>query len=256
MSFDPYSDEHAIQEVGFGLILDRDVALDDMECIARRQSSLRGQLPALSIDRSDEPSVTRAYLRPNGSHTWVLKVSGDVIYVECTRYTRWAKIWDQALHAFHNAFSDFRGNYGIAGVGLNVTDKFYAREEEYDIKDLFVKNDILPNQISSISPPWNYRHAWQEELVGGRKSETVEIGARKLRRFPRGANESLPFVSVGLEHMMQLDLAEVADARESLSQGGGPMLQAMTSLHASNKGLIGALLTDEMKSRIGLWPRS
>jgi hypothetical protein len=113
MDFDPLNSEHAIQSVAFTVAFDGMLspgAIHDL----RSRTEIIAELPAVQapqgfefnmggaptgggpIQRRMIAGVQLSHLRPDGTPAWALRMMGNELSVECTRYTRWDKVWGTA----------------------------------------------------------------------------------------------------------------------------------------------------------------
>ena len=144
MSFKPINDDHAVQSVAFSLHFDRPLDQRVIQHIQSQHHRWQPDLPAVQIPQmfgfevgpaGQTPKqivghgVEFSYLRPDGTPAWQLRFDVGNIVVECTRYTRWARVWQAANGHLQTALeviatSGIQPDVQVAGFSLQCTDRF------------------------------------------------------------------------------------------------------------------------------------
>jgi uncharacterized protein (TIGR04255 family) len=255
--FKPVNDDHAIERVTFVVGFSRAFTSEELSDIRRHHSLWSSDLPAhkdtpgftLTFD-ADGPraeaisGVEFAFSRPDGSAVWALRFIGPNVSVECTRYTRWAKIWSSA-HAHLSKALELIGKFDDAPtpskLQLNVTDVFVAADSDAQLTAVFKDSDLIPKAATKFGSDWHSHTGWFEENANNRILHNLNIDAASER------GDGSEGARISLLHVLTADVSDT-----SLSELSDHMILHMETLHQANKAVMGALLTEEIATRISL----
>jgi uncharacterized protein (TIGR04255 family) len=263
--FTPLNEDHAIQAVAFVLSLDRPLQASTIEGVQRHHHLWREELPALQIPQGVEivvspsgptqrpisNSVLFSFLRPDGTPTWVLRFSEAEVVVECSRYTRFDRVWGAAYKYLTSAIELLRSHepsQSVPSIALQVVDKFQAPAEPYDLRKLFRPNRFLPSVIFEQSPVWHNHAGWFQSVGGHNSLQRLNCDARREGKEEIPVMQRTVFISI--THTQQLRYR----TGKPINEPGLPhsLDQGMRSMHGMNKLVMVELLDAAVRNRIGL----
>lgn len=264
MDFEPLNSEHAVQTVVFTLIFDRPFEPSTVEGLRSRKDLLADlpavQLPetfALEMAAGSQLPVPRrlqgaqlSHLRPDGTPAWALRLVGNELAVECTRYTRWEKVWGTAhkyLQSGLDVAASEKAPRNLLIVGQTFVDAFVANQEDYDLGSLLKHSPRVAEMIFSAGPTWHNHVGWFEwtEAFGVRSPCLNQLNV-DTARIPESAGRGQ--LRVNISHNQELRLQKPV----LIEEGKAQISRLMDALHTNNKKLIKGLLTDKAAVRIGL----
>ncbi|WP_157505485.1 hypothetical protein [Geminicoccus roseus] len=264
MAFVPLNDDHAVASCDFALALSRPLprsAISELQSLA---ASLAAELPASAMVQPSDvddaivpiisngaPGIELAYLRPDGSPVWALRLINNEIFVSCTRYTRWEKSWDQARSYLWQALAKLaliKFEAAVAVIALRVVDRFSSNEDTAKIDDLFQRHSWLPDPIFAGGPLWHNHSGWYSDHDSGPTLNNLNLTAQRVQDGQGPAR-----IVIDIVHRLQLRLR----SSEILSQDSIQSIQAvidqhMNDLHLNNKVVLHGLLQPVVLDRIGL----
>ncbi len=261
--FQPVNDDHAIDRVEFALTFARAFNAHDLKVVRDHHELWQGDLPrvaeptvfAFNMGGPNKPvrpepvaGLEFSFVRPDGSAVWALRLLGNHAAVECTRYSRWAKVWGAAqryLESVVNVFSYQEPPNPIANVALTVVDVFTTEAAAYDLSALLQEGDLLPAASFKRGVNWHAYSGWFQ-TGDCRVLHNVNIDSVELPPGPAGT-----LASVSITHSMvltRLAIPEVVD-READKVW---LSQSMENLHLENKSVVATLVIPALLQRIGL----
>jgi hypothetical protein len=261
--FKPVSGDHAIERVVFSLAFDRSFDAEDISQIRKQHAVWATDLPALrdppgfmivtepEISAVTLPAVEFAFLRPDGSAVWSMRIMGPEVVIECSRYTRWAKVWDAAQrHLARFLAIKWPGSgRALAKASLVVQDAFVCDEGEADFPTLLNEGPLLPTSLFDAGPNW---HVHTGRFFGteiyDRILSNVNVDAVLQSVITDG--EARETHRVSILHIL------VADRSVTDSQEDSAVLEwlreRMDKFHSCNKAMLIELLHAEQVARVGL----
>jgi uncharacterized protein (TIGR04255 family) len=254
MDFKPVNSEHSVQSVTFVLALDGMIPSSAFQSVKLQE--LQRELPAVQTPEFEigaASSVRRihgiqfAHLRPDGTPAWALRILGNEITVECSRYTRWEKVWGVARQYFEAALAAAAAGERqrkVTAIGQNFIDVFVANRDKYDLQALLKPGDLLVTKaFTSSSPSWHSHIGWFEDK-GITWLNQLNIDA--VQRPDPSAEQRL---HIQITHNQRLGM----NPPLALSDEVMAVLDAaMEKLHIQNKGILRQLLSRPMQKQIGL----
>jgi uncharacterized protein (TIGR04255 family) len=253
-AFAPVNDDHAVHSVEFAVTLNRTVDERDVRAAVLAHRHVSEDVPALATPASGETGIEMSYRRPNGTYTWAITLSGDTIHVECTRYTRWEKVWELSgrLMAFMmGACLQTDPGTVFSWATLTVTDKFVPRPSDASLETLLQTSDLLPRSLFQRGVAWHCNQGWFEEV----DEESTILHQLNLSRkgelyfAPKALAPVSRFVVI-VEHVQQFRSGDhPAVSKEAL----GWLDAEMNTMHAKNKEVLATLISPAMQEAIRLW---
>lgn len=254
MQFAPINDDHAVEAVTFGLAMNRVLDIADVRALGNEYRRYSEELPAAAFLPQDEPGVEFAYRRPDGSAIWLLKLASNDITVECTRYTRWEKVWTQAasyLAMAIRALVQEEPETKFGAISLRVVDKFVSRSADYNLTNLFAHSDLLPPGILNKGAAWHCNLGWFEDSYdGARALHQLQLKGQIEKSYVVATDSHTSDDVVLIEHFQQLRKADFT-GEELLERGA--LRGVMDGLHSRNKRTLAELLAPSVQEQIGLW---
>lgn len=273
--FAPINSDHAVARVTFRICFSRPFSRHDIEAIAGGHEAWKSDFPAMrqakgftfgpssdgSAQLSQTPGVEFAYLRPDGSQAWLMAAINNELVIECSRYTRWEKIWSVASRNLRSvlnlipthASGGVDGQRKVISAGLAFQDIFFWKGDfaEYSLEALLRPNSMIADTCFSRGPVWHSHVGWFESID--------ELRTVLVTLNVTGAHNIEPAVSRGAPAQV-----EIANEQELRFVDGGPILSdfaaddftqltgAMEHMHSRNKELLEEILIDTMSKSIGL----
>jgi hypothetical protein len=264
--FTPANSDHAITGVTFILEFNRSAEVGAVSKLS--QAKVQAELPwiealpavtsipAMSVGVGPAGQVLSqyqctqfAYVRPNGQPIWLMRIGVDEIRVECSQYTRWAKIWGAAETYLGQAFSQLRSEdtgLCVNRITLQVTDKFVGAAAGYDLSLLIRDQRMLGRVPFENGDLWHVFLGWFENESWGSVLNNLNVqasGEGKVEAPVPIATEPF-FVSV-LHHQQARPLTPLGDDLSMMSF-------VMSFMHEQNKRTLQRLLADEPLKAIRL----
>lgn len=256
-TFAPINEDHAVTWVKFGLQVDEAIDLATLEMAKSRGEWLK-ELPAVTnlppvrvstgMGTLEVPAIQFAIVQPDGSPLWALKISGQIIEVECRAYTRWDPTWKKAEKYLNDVWSIVRSEQEEARIidfNLEVEDRFTSTHNKYDISDLFRPSDYFnPSSIFS-SGVWHSKAGWFEQDPDANIINTLTLQSNGEYD---GSKFNAPYAVVA-RHLINF-----VSRDSTLSPGSSIDLldHAVNVMHERNKSTLLAILSEDMAGRIGL----
>lgn len=256
----PINDDHAIEHVTFTIAFQRPLNDSELALFRRRHDLWAELLPAvrepagyaLHVDDAHAvrfekaPGVEFAFVRPDGSAVWAMRVLGHEVIIECTRYSRWARVWGAArTHLGHalDLVGESEDANPLVRATLVVQDAFASATADYDLRQVFVDSDLLPGFVFGCGAKWHSHNGWFADVgdlnvlhnvdFSGIGSETDEGGLVRIQHRVTAIRQGI-----------------VSD--ETASERRHWLSEAMESLHEENKRLMARVLQPDLLLRIGL----
>tara|TARA_R110000868_G_scaffold411715_1_gene707933 strand:- start:1315 stop:2163 length:849 start_codon:yes stop_codon:yes gene_type:complete len=259
----PINNDHAIESISFTLSLDRPVGAAEANAIRALHAEFAHELPALrnpsafrmNIDPGQEmrpsalPGVEFAFLQPDGSPIWALRVVGDEITVECNLYSRWARVWGASqsyLFGTIQALAGQNSSIRIMAANLSVRDAFSGDAELQDPSSCLRMSRFVPEMAFKNGNRWHCHTGWFEESNSFEILHNLNLDASAVQLI-NGPKSSRLSISHSLTHRIPEEVA-----------GGGAdtacnyLQKVFETLHMQNKAVVKELLVDETSAAIGL----
>lgn len=260
MDFRPINSDHSIQSAAFT------ITLNGMTPVAVVQSpklraELQAELPAVQVPEGLElsmagsqavprriPGIQFSHLRPDGTPAWALRVFGNELVVECTRYTRWQKVWEAARRylsvPLHLLTSEEKPRK-VVSIGQNIIDVFVANQEKSDVTQLLQTSDLLASKVFSPSPSWHSHVGWFEP---SEKEESIWLNQLNVDAVQRPETDGPNRLHIQIGHNQEIRMkspVSIPDLEDQLNV-------LMETLHHQNKRILKSLLSPAMQEKIGL----
>jgi hypothetical protein len=261
MDFDPVSGEHAVQSAVFTILLDGPAQPSAIAAV-RSSKELVAELPAIqtpqvfnlqiggpqaSLGSVRDAGIQLSHLRPDGRPAWALRLMHNELVVECSRYTRWERVWSTALKYLSLVLNILRAQpdptQKVLVVGHAIADAFRAKREPCDLRTLLKSGPLLPERVFESGPTWHSHIGWFDS------SDAFQLKSPVLTQLNVDATRTP-------EKVLQVQISHNEELRCSAPVAIPTVLQGldgiMRNLHISNKAVLTELLTKEMAARIAL----
>jgi hypothetical protein len=270
MPFFPVNDDHAIQGASFVLTLSSPLSQATLEMISGN-APWKNDLPAVDRAQAFDVQVNDfgmpravatsgfefSYKRPDGQPSWVLRFMGNQIAVETTLYTRWNPTWGAARGYLFAALqsvvaSDVGRENAIISLALVMVDLFRSEEPNSPSSEVLLNSAELPAAVFTKEPLWHSHNGWFAYTENGRTLHHLNIDSR----HETGANVSDQPVknkAIQISHTQTLTFSSPNALTEGKLSTLHALIEAeMTSMHLANKTIVSSILTEKMRSRIGI----
>ena len=279
--FEPAHGDHAIVEVAFQLELDRAIDPTDVQNLLQLFSRLRDDLPAVRHFTQAQASLPTSpsgppvplggstvglefpSFRRDGSFEWRLLCFDRSLTVNCTVYTRWARVWSKARDHLEKALEALSGSKAVRlrAVVLEYVDEFLWRgTDDGPVFEevLEFRSEFIPRSLSKSRKYWHLHQGWfasPEELIGhaselphGRILERLNVDSTE-RRDP--GSTSVSECGLRIHHLMRYEFESSPLPAADLSENRS-VSRCFEALHDLNKRRLSQLLTRQAQRRIGL----
>jgi uncharacterized protein (TIGR04255 family) len=256
--FKPANSEHAVSSVTFAVNFAEDITDAAIDLVRANHHLWRTHLPAsipggaVNIEMTpDGPKmhtnlgVAHAFLRPDGTPAWMLRVDTRQISIHCTRYTRWEKVASQAqehLQTVLNLLKQNQFSFAISDFQLTFLDEFYwhGTLDNYDLALLLKPYQAIADVAFSSGPVWHSHTAWFEQANTSNTLIHFNVdGTREgISSFPSDATARVALLNVQSTRPntpMQIN--------EVVSNLNSAIAKAMEDMHMRNKELLLKTLT-------------
>jgi uncharacterized protein (TIGR04255 family) len=261
MDFQPINTDHSVQSATFKIGMDGAIPASVIQTLSG-QKELLADLPAVQRPEGFELNMTGSapvprrltgiqfsHLRPDGSPAWALRLIGNELAVDCTRYTRWDKVWEAAeryLQIGLRAIAAPEGKRKVAIIGQNFVDAFVANRANYSLSHLLKPGDLLSSRVFSSGNTWHSHVGWLEPAP--------EQGIIWLNQVNVDGLGMVGPTSVDVHWRVQITHNQELrySAQVSIEEASKALDEGMKNLHMHNKKILKELLASDMATRIGL----
>lgn len=267
MAFKPVNSDHSVTSATFQLQFAAPLSNAVLDGIRASGHLWQQHLPAVSSPKnfhveldasgprmSGTNGVEFAFLRPDGTPAWAMRVFGNMAVVECSRYTRWANVFAQAkdhLRAFVTVAAGIDPEPTVVETGLTMADDFlwFGDRSDYALEKLLAHGPLVADQCFLSGPVWHSNVGWFEKNAKD-NADTLQL-----------------LNVIGL-HSDDLCILKRADARvaiqhvqnyrqplklDSLSNSFEDIFTSVfEQMHVRNKSLLQEILAPEVAREIGL----
>jgi uncharacterized protein (TIGR04255 family) len=268
-AFHPVNDDHAIERVAFSITFDREFDEEDIASLRRRHKLWHDDLPALreptffrivlgpdaKPQATSAPAAEFAVLRPDGSAVWSLRFVGSEVIVECSRYTRWEKIWTlankqlkKALDVLASPEAQDAAPRKAIKASLVVQDAFVTHQGIGDTAALIKPSSSLPEFIFSTGPQWHVHSGRFIDTEGDGVLSIFNVEA-VLQAIPFNDENTLR-QRVSMVHVLSADCAQPVEPNDDVFIKW--LGDKMDQFHACNKAMLVELLDEQVAQKIGL----
>jgi uncharacterized protein (TIGR04255 family) len=266
---DPINEDHAIRSIAFSLSLTRPFTSEELEALRSFHVDFRDQLPAISVSQGVqvrlESGLQRitpvpmeilqfSYMRPDGTPAWALIFRGNEITVECTRYTRWARVWERAYSDLSIAVGKLSKlpaatvSAAVEAATMTVVDAFVTKDPDYRLDELFDPETAwLPRAIASAGPCWHSYSGWFDAPTSTFVSRINNLNISAQQENLTDGDRQFVISITHLQRSAYGTPLPCGDFRDNEIY-----VEELSSLHAKNKSVLKALLQPEMRRRIAL----
>lgn len=271
MSFEPHKAEHAIESALFALHFDQPPAESDLEKLFAGKFSWRDEFPASSrqpvvqlVPKNDvmahqqpDPSFVYdfSYHSPNGTALWSVRLWGNQLLVETSRYTRWAPTWAKVKKVVEDILFVFSSSESkdlkIVNSQLTVIDLFYYRDDTApNYRSLFQTGSELAPNIFDRGVFWHSHTGWFENESDVRILNQLNIDIRPPSIIAQSGPVNINNADIYVIHNQMTSFVSGA----LLISNNSPVIvdRIFGSMHQRNKRVISSVVTKDMQDRIGL----
>lgn len=216
-----------------------------------------GQAPNLfvAIGATMPPfgEALRFVAKPTGEHAWRVQLTGNVLQVTCTQYTRFAEIWAKAKKYLQAMLAAVEADSIVTNVSHQYIDKFLyppeMQESQYSAGELFDEaSPYLTPQARQSGLEWHVFQGW---------FDYANAPKRRLLHQLNITNVALTAPAI--------QIASIIDHRGSIQYGrsaphtalelapdNGLLDAYMSELHIAHKAVLKNLLHPAKLQEIGM----
>lgn len=264
MPFVPKSGEHSIVEVVFGLQFNRPFGTDQLDAIAADEAFYKPLFPTRRPAQSFQISfgaglpTAQGVARPtssvffegqaDGKVTWLLRVDGQNIFVNCLAYTRWDEVWGAVRPYLDRAATSVSEGNLVTGIMLQYIDQFDWTGDisGYSLSGLLKAGPAVPKSLLDKGPNWHLHQGWYREerrLGQGRHHERVNLDGTLDNGVP----------TVRIDSYLKFDPAKpLAFRTGDVKRKAGRLVPLFETLHTLDKDLLKAALAPKAAKLIKL----
>ena len=270
MPYQPVSGDHAIQQVTFTVKLTQVATRPDLQELRKHHRLWREELPAVAnadgltfqIDAttglpqtpSNVVGIEFAFMRPDNTPAWKLRVLGPEVVVDCFRYTRWAKTWDRASRYFLEVLALLtkpQPEREIRSVSLLVVDRFKADALTDGPAGCLRESPLLSSKLFHVGPLWHQQSGWFSQPLGAGSRILNQLNLAATQQAPLG-DETDQELILTIQHVQEWSPDVAQPLRKAVESRLASLNAAMQIMHDENKSVVTALLDPVMLERIGL----
>jgi uncharacterized protein (TIGR04255 family) len=262
MSFRPAGSDHAVVSNVFTLTLDTPLAEGAIQQLKTRPAPWSEMLPAardaagLEVAVQDgmpqlrrRAAIEHSFLKPDGTATWLLRVGGQEITVECNLYTRWDRVWDQAKGLLQQAmtFSGTHSPSSVASFAMTVLDRFQTDDLNDNTKELFKVSNLIGSRLFDTNNLWHQHAGWLEADAAGELLTNVNIDVLPVDVGDRAKGKIVNFL-----HLQRLTPPAPILLTTNADDNGQLLEGIAARMHQRNKDILEVMLSDQAQKAIKL----
>jgi len=272
MPFRPINSDHSVSAASFQLQFATMIPANVVAAVKANADLWQKHLPAVSLGQVMQFQVAPdgigasavrpgegiefSFMRPDGTPAWVMRVQGNAVAVECSRYTRWHSVFAQAsgyLRDFLRVAADVDPSLGVTNIVLVVVDDFLwfgeSDRKDYDLRKLLAPGPRLAEIAFSVGAVFHSNIGWFEadEQFGGDVLQILNVAS----------SHSDP-LCVANNAQAHINIQQVQDYRRpwTIGQLSSEFDTTFTGLfekmHIRNKSVLQEILVTDAAKEIGL----
>lgn len=260
----PYAGTHAVQNVVFALEWSESLSTDSildatklatkfrnvgLPCV-QTQNMLELNLADGKMQQSKRPGgelggVMFSAHEPATATSRIVSISRSSAMIMIPDYTRWDKVWTDAQEYLKLILEEIGPSRPLAVIGLQYCDVFSWNDtpSELNISEIFLKDSFIPPHAFSQTNLWHAHHGYIESFETPIASSVLQ-------------NVNVDLNDVGGKRTFQIVGSHRATLKEPMWQSHlknkQSLLAMFVALHASNKKMLGQLLTPAVSAKISL----
>lgn len=257
----PFTDAHAIVWMDVGISFSEQLGQPDLEALCGRvRSSMLDEDFVESSDGCDGDDglvLNFERLDDDGEAVEVVHVHNTHVHYVTHEYRGWSVSRDVAISRLANCF-DFMVERGDLNARLTLAfeDAFIAQDpKKYRASDVFSPNSYLPKTVLDGRTQWRMQLTLDEKNSQPKSRDwskvfsRLTVNARVVDMASESVDEELRHLTTVL-HRQQIVVHASVGARVAWSAES--VRRRLDVMHSQNKSLMKELLSEDMKSLIGL----
>lgn len=195
----------------------------------------------------------RFVAKPTGDHAWRVQLTGNVLQVICTEYTRFSEVWGRAHKYLQAMLAAAAPDCIVTSVSHQYIDKFLYPADmpppQYSMDELFRRDTAyLTPQAWNSGLEWHVYQGW---------FDYTNAESRRMLHQLNITNAALaaptPRLASVIDHRCSLQYAiEQPPTAGQLAAPDGPLDAYMAEMHTAHKAVIAQLLSPEKLQEIGM----
>lgn len=270
MPFQPINDDHAIQQVTFGIALGKPVVAATVDTLRAEPASWRADMPAVEITQmidlrmdaagNPRPVMVRgaefSFKRPDGSPQTSLAILGNEIQIQISKYTRWDPTWEKvwsyitALLGRLAALEKERAQV-VQTVSLVILDAFRSSDAQPKFDEVLARSSAIAHSVFERGAAWHNHTGWFVAHEKGRILNQMNIDTKSVSVVDPITGQKTEPSELTITHRQvtmfdpHLKLEDVETDQLNADING-----AFEAMHLANKREVSSLLTSAMRERI------
>lgn len=262
---EPLAGTNAIETAVFAIELAQPQTPDRVEAIKQALDAFAQELPGEHIAQQPNMFVAfgptlppfgealRFVAKPTGDHAWRVQLTGNVLQVICTEYTRFSEVWGRAHKYVQAMLAAADPDCIVTSVSHQYIDKFLYPAgmtlHQYSMAELFSRDTAyLTPQAWNSGLEWHVYQGW---------FDYANAESRRMLHQLNVTNATLaapmPRLASVIDHRTSLQYAAAQPPTAGqMAAPDGPLDAHMAELHAAHKAVIAQLLRLEKRQEIGM----
>lgn len=261
----PLAGHNAIETAVFAIELAQPLAPDKVQAIKLALDGFAQELPGEQTAQQPNMFVAfgptlppfgealRFVAKPSGDHAWRVQLTGNVLQVMCTEYTRFADVWERAQRYLQAMLAAADPDCTVASVSHQYIDKFLYPAgmtlAEYSMEELFNRGTpYLTPQSWQSGLEWHVYQGWFDYAPDNSRRTLHQLNVTNATLAA-----PMPRLASVIDHRgSQQYAAGQAPTASQLAAADGPLDTHMAELHNAHKGVIAQLLCPAKRLEIGM----
>lgn len=261
----PLAGHNAIETAVFAIELAQPQTPDRVQAIKTALDGFAQELPGEQTAQQSNMFVAfgptlppfgealRFVAKPSGDHAWRVQLTGNVLQVMCTEYTRFADVWGKARRYLQAMLAAADPDCIVASVSHQYIDKFLYPAgmalAEYSMEELFTRDTpYLTPQSWQSGLEWHVYQGWFDYAPDNSRRTLHQLNVTNATLAA-----PMPRLASVIDHRGSLQYAAAQPPTAGqLAAADGPLNAYMAELHDAHKAVFSQLVCPEKLQEIGM----
>lgn len=264
MPFVPVGGDHAVIEVVFTLVVNREWHQHEIQQVRNHHQAFKSHLPKATdgqdmqftfapngqpVGSTTFPTVAFERFREDGTLSWRLMLQGNQAFVNCLIYTGWEEVWKISKERLSDVQTALIGTDArITNVQLQYINEFDWKGsiDSYSLQGLLnMEGDHLPKSLARRGSLWHCNTGWFEKGAGPLKGQMLS------RCDMAGMHRDQQERFVRIDTVRRMDFKSHQSFND-VGDANGWLDMTFRELHLSCKDHLASTLAQPAKNNIGL----